>query len=162
MHTLNSASSDHPSVEISMVDITSKSEVVREATSYGFIKLKRETVDRIKRGEVEKGNVFLTAKLAGIMAAKKTYELIPMCHQIPLTSVEVDVNVEEEGVSVKSRVKAKYGTGVEMEALTAVTVALLTVWDMVKKYEKDPNGQYPSTEIAGVRVVSKEKRLDQL
>jgi len=101
--------------------------------------------------------VITVAKTAGILAAKRTPELLPLCHPIPLESVEVKIEVENEGVRVRTRIKAHYKTGVEMEALTATSVALLTVWDMVKKYEKDDKGQYPSTAIEGVRVVEKIK-----
>jgi cyclic pyranopterin phosphate synthase len=101
--------------------------------------------------------VISVAKVAGIMAAKNTYQIIPLCHQIPLEAVEVNVEVEDSGVRVRSYVKAHYKTGVEMEALVATTTALLTVWDMVKKYEKDERGQYPETRIEYVRVIEKRK-----
>ncbi|EWG08233.1 MAG: molybdenum cofactor biosynthesis protein MoaC [Candidatus Aramenus sulfurataquae] len=140
-----------------MVDISSKDVVLREAVAEGYIKLKPSTIERIRKGEIEKGDVIAVAKVAGIMAAKKTPELLPMCHPIPLEYVNVEVELEEDKVKVRSTIRAHYKTGVEMEALTSVSVALLTVWDMTKQYEKDENGQYPSTSIEGIKVVSKVK-----
>ncbi|AWR97041.1 cyclic pyranopterin monophosphate synthase MoaC [Acidianus sulfidivorans JP7] len=140
-----------------MIDISNKEPVVRTAVAEGFIKLKKDTIYRIKNGQVEKGDVISVAKVAGILAAKKTAELLPMCHPIPLELINVDINVEESGIRVTSEVKAHYKTGVEMEALTAVSVALLTIWDMVKKYEKDNEGQYPETIIQSIRVIKKTK-----
>ncbi|EHP68650.1 MAG: cyclic pyranopterin monophosphate synthase MoaC [Metallosphaera yellowstonensis] len=140
-----------------MVDISGKAYSLREAEAEGFIRLRSDTVRLIREGKIEKGDVITVAKTAGILAAKRTPELLPLCHPIPLESVEVKIEVENEGVRVRTRIKAHYKTGVEMEALTATSVALLTVWDMVKKYEKDDKGQYPSTAIEGVRVVEKIK-----
>jgi len=141
-----------------MVDVTDKADVYREAEAEGFIKLRPETLKRIREGGVEKGDVFSTTNIAAILAAKKTAELLPLCHPIPLTNVSVEMAVEEEGVRVRTLVKAVGKTGVEMEALLATAVALLNVWDMVKKYEKDESGQYPYTEIVSIRVKSKVKR----
>lgn len=146
--------------EAKVVDISSKDVVLREAVAEGFIRLKKETIEKIKNKEVEKGDVITVAKTAGILAAKKTPELIPMCHPIPLEYIDVDIKIEEEGLRVISKVKAHYKTGVEMEALTATSVALLTIWDMVKKYEKDEKGQYPYTEIKDIKVVSKIKSYE--
>jgi GTP cyclohydrolase subunit MoaC len=143
--------------EARMVDISEKQPVLRIAIAEGYIKLKKETIDKIKRGEIEKGDVIAVAKVAGIMAAKKTPEILPMCHPIPLESIAVDVELEEDKVKVKTEVKAHYKTGVEMEALTATSVALLTIWDMVKKYEKNEEGQYTTTQIDGIKVVNKLK-----
>ena len=141
-----------------MVDITHKPVVHREAVAEGVIKLRRETIRRVLEGRVEKGDVFTAASLAGILAAKKTPELIPLCHPIPINKVDVKCEViDEERVKCVARVVTDAKTGVEMEALTAVTIALLTVWDMVKKYEKDERGQYPYTRIEYVRVVEKKK-----
>lgn len=142
-----------------MVDITSKSIVYREASAYGRIKLRKETINAIRRGEVEKGDPLQVAAIAGILAAKKTPELLPMCHPIEITKVEVDCYVEDdEHVACRSRVKAVARTGVEMEALTAVSVALLNVWDMVKKLEKDEKGLYPETRIESIVVTEKVKK----
>jgi len=141
-----------------MVDVTDKVDMYREAEAEGFIKLRPQTLKRILEGNVEKGDVFSTTNIAAILAAKKTSELLPLCHPIPLTNVSVHIDVENEGIRVRASVKAVGKTGVEMEALVATTVALLNIWDMVKKYEKDENGQYPHTEITGIKVRSKIKR----
>jgi len=141
-----------------MVDVTDKPEVYREATAKGRIKLRSETVRLIKDGLVEKGDPIYVAKIAGILAAKNTPMLIPLCHPISITNVNVDVRViDENTLEVEATVKSRAQTGVEMEALVAASVALLTIWDMVKKYEKDSEGQYPYTLIQGIHVVKKEK-----
>jgi cyclic pyranopterin phosphate synthase len=138
--------------------VTSKPEAFREATAKGEIKLKRETINLIREGKIEKGDPLLTAKIAGILAAKKTSSLIPLCHPIPLTNVEVKVyTANDTTVEVECNVKTKAKTGVEMEALVATAVALLTVWDMTKQYEKDSEGQYPYTAIKNIRVTQKLK-----
>jgi cyclic pyranopterin phosphate synthase len=142
-----------------MVDVSGKAEIFREATATGTIKLKAETISLIKTGKIAKGDPLYAAKIAGVMAAKKTSSLIPLCHPLPLTNVQVDVRVSgAESVEVTATVKTKAQTGVEMEALTAVATGLLTVWDMTKQYEKDAAGQYPSTSIENIRVVKKVKR----
>ena len=144
---------------MSMVDITAKPEVHREATTEGRIRLKPETIRRIKQGRIEKGDSFTTAKIAGILAAKNTSSLIPLCHPLPLTNVEVNLEVLNDlEIEATAVVKTRAQTGVEMEALAAVTVALLTVWDMTKQYEKDAKGQYPNTAIEEIHVVQKIKR----
>jgi len=143
---------------VSMVDVTAKPEVYREATAKGLIKLKPETIQLIKGGRVEKGDPLQAAKIAGVMAAKSTGSLIPLCHPLPLTHVEINLGiVNSSTVEVEAKVKAKAQTGVEMEALVAVAIALLTVWDMTKQYEKDALGQYPHTLIQDIRVTSKVK-----
>jgi cyclic pyranopterin phosphate synthase len=143
---------------MTMVDVSGKAEIFREATAAGKIKLKPETVSLIREGKIAKGDPLHTAKIAGILAAKKTSELIPLCHPLPLTSVKVEAKIADKTtIEVSATVKARAQTGVEMEALTAVSVALLTVWDMVKQYEKDSKGQYPTTAIENVHVVKKLK-----
>src|SRR4030042_3436940 len=145
---------------MTMVDVSSKAEVYREATAKGTIRLKAETVKIVQEGKTAKGNPLYTAKIAGILAAKKTSSLIPLCHPLPLTSVEVEAKVlDKTTVEVSATVKAQAKTGVEMEALAAVSVGLLTVWDMTKQYEKDANGQYPSTAIENIHVVKKFKQV---
>ena len=145
---------------MTMVDVSSKEEIFREATATGTIKLKAETINLIKTGKVAKGDPLYTAKIAGVLAAKKTSNLIPLCHPLPLTNVQVDVKVLNEGtVEVSATVKTRAQTGVEMEALTAVSIGLLTVWDMTKQYEKDAAGQYPSTAIENIHVVRKIKKV---
>ena len=142
-----------------MVDVSGKPEIFREATAKGNIKLKPETIRLINEGKIAKGDPLYTAKIAGILAAKKTSELVPLCHPLPLTSVDVEAKVlGESNVEVSAVVKTRAQTGVEMEALTAVSVALLTVWDMTKQYEKDAEGQYPVTAIENIHVVKKLKR----
>ena len=140
-----------------MVDVSGKPEVFREALAKGLIRLKSETLGLIREGRVEKGDVFGVARVAGVLAAKNTSGLIPLCHPLPLTSVNVDLKGVKEGVECVVTVRARAQTGVEMEALTGVVVALLAVWDMVKQYEKDEGGQYPFTVVEGVRVVNKVK-----
>ena len=144
--------------KVKMIDISGKKEIYREATAIGRIKLKKETVEKIMKGEIEKGNVFPVAKTAAILAVKKTPEIIALCHPIPINSVKVDIYPVEDGVEVKVTVIAISKTGVEMEALSGVSVALLNIWDMVKKYEKDELGQYPETVIYAIRVLEKIKR----
>ncbi len=142
-----------------MVDVSRKAEVFREATATGSIKLTTETVDLIETGKIVKGDPLYTAKIAGVLAAKRTSDLIPLCHPLPLTNVEVTVKVSNKTtVEAIATVKTKAQTGVEMEALTAVAMALLTVWDMTKQYEKDSAGQYPSTAIDNIHVVKKFKQ----
>ncbi|UUX92016.1 cyclic pyranopterin monophosphate synthase MoaC [Methanoplanus endosymbiosus] len=142
----------------SMVDISEKKDVSRQATAGGRIYLRPETLDAIKNGAVIKGNVLSTARVAGIMAAKHTSTLIPMCHPIPVSSVSIDFEFGEENcIEAKCTAKTFGSTGIEMEALTGVSVALLTVWDMVKSAEKDENGQYPETGIEDVHVIEKIK-----
>ena len=145
---------------MSMVDVSGKDEIFREATASGTIKLKTETINLIETGKIAKGDPLYTAKIAGVLAAKKTSGLIPLCHPLPLTNVQVDVKVIDKGtVEVLATVKAKAQTGVEMEALAAVSMGLLTVWDMTKQYEKDAAGQYPSTAIENIHVVRKFKQV---
>jgi len=143
-----------------MVDVSGKAEIFREAAAKGQIRLKLETVNLIREGKVAKGDPLYTAKIAGVLAAKKTSELVPLCHPLPLTNVEVEAKILDTTiVEVSATVKGKAKTGVEMEALTAVSVGLLTVWDMVKQYEKDAAGQYPTTAIENVHVVRKLKQV---
>jgi cyclic pyranopterin phosphate synthase len=142
-----------------MVDVSGKPEVFREAVATGTIKLKSETVRLIREGKVAKGNPFCVAKIAGVLAAKNTSTMIPLCHPLPLTNVQINVEfLDKSTVQVTSTVKTKAQTGVEMEALSATSVALLTIWDMVKQYEKDARGQYPSTAIESIRVMKKIKK----
>jgi cyclic pyranopterin phosphate synthase len=147
-------------LKLVMVDVSSKAEVFREATATGSIKLKLETIGLVQAGKIAKGDPLYTAKIAGVLAAKRTSDLIPLCHPLPLTNVEVHVKVtDERTVMATATVKTKAQTGVEMEALTAVSIALLTVWDMTKQYEKDAGGQYPSTSIDNIHVIKKFKQV---
>ncbi|MCK9564543.1 MAG: cyclic pyranopterin monophosphate synthase MoaC [Methanothrix sp.] len=140
-----------------MVDITLKPAVFRKATAAGSIRLQEATVEAIKSGQVKKGDVLTTARLAAILAVKDTPRLIPLCHPIPITGLEVNFEIEERRVRAIVTVTSVGKTGVEMEALTGVAVALLNVWDMVKYLEKDETGNYPETEIDEIMVCEKRK-----
>jgi cyclic pyranopterin phosphate synthase len=140
-----------------MVDITEKPPVFRKATATGSIRLHEATVDAIKSGQVKKGDVLTTARLAAILAVKDTPRLIPLCHPIPITGLEVNFEIEERRVRAIVTVTSLGKTGVEMEALTGVSAALLNVWDMVKYLEKDETGNYPQTEIEEIVVCEKKK-----
>lgn len=144
--------------QVRMVEITRKTDLTRIAKASGHIRLRPETVKRIKKGDIEKGNVLAVAKTAAILAAKQTPIIVPLCHPIPITKVSIDTKIVDDGVTVTSEVVSVGKTGVEMEALTSLSAALLTIWDMVKKYEKDDLGQYPYTTITNIRVTKKEKR----
>ncbi len=140
-----------------MVDVGNKDIVTRKAIASGEIILGSDTIEMIRTGSVEKGNVLSTARIAAILAVKRTPEMIPMCHQIPITSVDVDFDIGDERVSAVVEVRSMGRTGVEMEALTGVSTALLTIWDMVKSAEKDETGNYPHTCIRNIKVVEKIK-----
>jgi cyclic pyranopterin phosphate synthase len=133
-----------------MVDIGSKADTEREATAKGEIKMKRETLIQIQSGRLEKGDVLAVARIAGVMAAKRTSEIIPLCHPLSLThiDVEMEINPDLPGIVITAGVKTVGKTGVEMEALTAVSAAALTVYDMVKAIEK-------SMVIQNIRLVRK-------
>jgi len=140
-----------------MVDISKKKDVPRRAVASGEIVLARDTIQAIHARKVPKGDPIHTAEVAGLQAIKKVWEALPHCHPIPITSAAVEFNVRGNRIAVTCEVTATYKTGVEMEALYGCTVALLTIWDMVKSLEKDGEGQYPLTRIQNVRVVTKEK-----
>lgn len=144
---------------MSQVDVSEKKIVRREAIAEGYIRLRSSTIELIKKGAVAKGDPIAVAKIGGIVGAKSVPFLLPLCHQLLLDNVSIDVSFEEDSSSVKvvSRVVSYSKTGVEMEALTAVMNSLLNIWDMVKQYEKDEKGEYPSTEIYGVKVLKKTK-----
>ena len=131
-----------------MVDVSDKAATVREATAEGFVRMSPQTLQLALSGEGRKGDVRAVAEIAGVMAAKRTSDLIPMCHPLALSKVEVRVEPAKGGLSVTARVKTTGATGVEMEALTAVSVACLTLYDMLKAAEK-------GMVIEAVRLVSK-------
>lgn len=131
-----------------MVDVSGKSATARSATAQGRIRMSAEAATAIRDSNVAKGDVLATARLAGIMAAKRTAELIPLCHPLPLSSVEIDLAVDDAGVTATATVRTTYVTGVEMEAMTAASVALLTVYDMAKSIDK-------AMVIDGVRLLLK-------
>ncbi len=140
------------------VDVSSKPISFRKATATGVIRLKPATLARVRRGKIEKGDPMSLARLTGVQAAKRTPDIIALCHQLRLDSTEVQAKFVQGGVRVTATVSAQERTGVEMEALTAVAVALLNIWDVTKQYEKDSKGQYPGTRIEGIRVIRKVKR----
>ncbi len=133
-----------------MVDVGAKADTERMAVAEGEVLLKPETVELIRQGLMKKGDVLAVAKIAGIMGAKKTSELIPLCHPIALTQVEVDLRLSDDlpGVRITATARTVGKTGVEMEALTAVSVAALTVYDMVKAVER-------AAKIGNVRLIEK-------
>ena len=140
-----------------MIDVTEKPIIKRQAEAVGKIILSLKTIEKIKGGEIRKGDPLLIAQVAALQSAKQTSVLIPHCHQIPLDSVEVAFSIFDNSIQVRCVVKAQARTGVEMEALVGVSAALNTLWDVVKYLEKDQDGQYPSTMITDIRVVRKEK-----
>jgi cyclic pyranopterin phosphate synthase len=140
-----------------MVDITTKPMVFRKATAAGSIRLKVSTLQAIRGGKIKKGDPLATARLAAILAVKETPRLIPLCHPIPITGLEVGLELEEMRIRATVTVTSVGRTGVEMEALAGVSTALLNIWDMVKYLEKDETGNYPDTEIEGIRVLGKVK-----
>ena len=120
-----------------MVDVGDKADTVREAQAEGRITMKMEVLEAIKANAMKKGDVLATARIAGIMAAKKTSDLIPLCHPLALTKVAVDFDFLDDGIVVRSMARLHGKTGVEMEALTACSVTLLTIYDMSKAMQKD-------------------------
>ena len=148
---------------VTMVDVSGKRDVLRTAVAKGRIQLKPETVRLIKERKIEKGDVFSLARVAGILSAKKTSDLVPLCHPLPLSAVDVSLSVVDEShIVVEAEVKAFAKTGVEMEALVAVSTALLTIWDMTKQYEKDSEGQYHTTTIDRIQVTRKVKKDERI
>ena len=133
-----------------MVDVSTKPMSARTAIAKGNIKLARKTLDLISKDQIAKGNVFATARLAGIQAAKQTAHLIPLCHTIPLSEVKIDIVTVRGGAEVTCTARTVAQTGVEMEALTGVVVALLTIYDMCKAVDK-------KMQIADVRLIKKSK-----
>jgi cyclic pyranopterin phosphate synthase len=133
-----------------MVDVSAKPPTERVARAEGRVVMQPSTLDIVRRGDAKKGDVLGAARIAGIMAAKRTHELIPLCHPLALTQVEIDVTPDAKlpGVTVKAHVKVTGQTGVEMEALTAVSVACLTIYDMVKAVER-------GMRIEGIRIIEK-------
>jgi len=140
-----------------MVDISAKKNVKRRAVASGKIYLKPSTVKAIREGKVEKGNVLAVARVAAVMAVKRTSEVIPMCHPLHITSVDVDFELSNRSIEARVEVKSVGKTGVEMEALTGASIALLAIWDMAKSAEKDETGNYPITRISEIRVIEKVK-----
>ena len=141
-----------------MIDITGKKTIIREARASGRIFLSPETLQKVRENKIKKGDPRAVAEIAAMNAAKETARLIPHCHQIPLNTVELDFSLGQDFIEASCFVKAEAMTGVEMEALVGVSMALAAIWDMVKYLEKDKDGQYPSTRISDIRVLEKVKR----
>ena len=137
--------------EANMVDVGSKPDQERVAKASGKIFLQGKTLELIKNNSIEKGDIFSVARIAGIQAAKNTFSLIPLCHQLQLTKIAVDFSIENDGISVFSLVKCTGKTGVEMEALTTVNIALLTIYDMCKAVDK-------SMIMSGIKLLEKTKK----
>ena len=133
-----------------MVDVSAKPQSARRAIASGKIRLRRETLELISKNKIAKGNVFTTARIAGIQASKQTAQLIPLCHTLPLGEVKIDIVTSNDGAEVKCTARTVAQTGVEMEALTGVSIALLTVYDMCKAVDKE-------MEISGIRLIEKTK-----
>ena len=133
-----------------MVDVTAKADTERVAVAQGAVVMRPETLALIRAGDMKKGDVLGVARIAGIMAAKRTHELIPLCHPLALTGVEVEIEPDDAlpGLRVRARARVKGPTGVEMEALTAVSVACLTIYDMAKAVDR-------GMRIEGVRLIEK-------
>ena len=142
---------------VKMVEVGDKPVVKRTALASGKIYLKEETIKLIKEEKIKKGNVLTTAQIAAIGAVKSTHHIIPLCHSLKITGVDVDFKINSNFIQTIISVRCNGKTGVEMEALTGVSVVLLTIWDMVKSLEKDQNGQYPTTRISDIEVIEKEK-----
>ena len=136
--------------EARMVDVSGKPIQLREAVAQGKVRLQKSTLDLIRSDKIAKGNVLATARIAGIQAAKRTGELIPLCHPLPITHCEVNFDLDADRIIITASAKIAAQTGVEMEALTAVTVAALTIYDMCKAVDKQ-------IEINNVKLVSKTK-----
>jgi cyclic pyranopterin phosphate synthase len=145
-------------MSVRQADISKKPVVFRRATATGRIVLKRKTLELIERGKLEKGDPLAISKTMAILGVKKTPEMLALCHPLRIENVNVVEEPLEDSIEVTVTVSAHEKTGVEMEALTAVSIALLNIWDVVKAYEKDESGQYPTTKIEGIRVVEKVKR----
>src|SRR5438552_11616192 len=134
-----------------MVDVSGKPLSNRTAVATGKIRLRSETLNLISKDQIAKGNVFVTARIAGIQAAKQTAHIIPLCHTLPLGEIKFDIVILNEGVEVKCTTQTVAQTGVEMEALTGATVALLTIYDMCKAVDKEMR-------ITDIRLLKKTKR----
>ena len=137
--------------EARMVDVSEKATTARRAVAEGFVAMRPATLELVEKGEAHKGDVIGTARIAGIMAAKRTHELIPLCHPLAITKATIDFTLSQSppGIRVTAEVKVSSQTGVEMEALTAVSVACLTLYDMLKAADK-------SMIIEGVRLIAKD------
>lgn len=137
-----------PDGSVHMVDVGSKAETKRTAVAFGTITASQEALALIRSGTAKKGDVLAVARVAGIMATKKTSDLIPLCHPLPLSSAEIDIELDENAIHARATVSTTGKTGVEMEALTAVSMTLLTIYDMLKSVDR-------GMEIENIRLISK-------
>ena len=140
-----------PKGEARMVDVSGKPVQLREAVAQGQVRLQKSTIDLIQSDKIAKGNVLATARIAGIQAAKRTGELIPLCHPLPITHCEVNFDLSNDCITITASAKIAAQTGVEMEALTAVAVAALTIYDMCKAVDKQ-------MQITEIKLISKTKK----
>jgi cyclic pyranopterin phosphate synthase len=141
-----------------MVDVGQKPDIARRAVARGELHLRPSTLEAIRADTVEKGDVLAVARVGAIQAVKHTWETVPMCHQIPITNVDVAFSIADDRIEIEVAVETTGKTGCEMEALEGVTTGLNVVWDMVKAAEKGADGGYPDTHVEGVEVVEKTKR----
>ena len=140
-----------------IVDISNKPKVRRESIATGLLILNKKSIDKIRKGEIKKGNVQEASTIAAIQAIKETSRIIPHCHNIPIEASNVNWKIEENGLRCTVSVISNWNTGVEMEALCGVSNGLLCALDMLKSVEKDSNGQYPNTLITDIRIIKKIK-----
>ncbi|NCA85781.1 MAG: cyclic pyranopterin monophosphate synthase MoaC [Clostridia bacterium] len=147
---MNELSHTNASGKARMVDVADKPDQVRTAIAQGFIRLQPATVALIRENKMKKGDVLTVAEIAGVMAGKKTSELIPLCHPLAITKMEVTAEIAEDGVKVSALVRCTGKTGIEMEAITAVSIALVTIYDMCKAVDKE-------MQIDGIHLISKTK-----
>ena len=145
---MNKFSHLNESGQANMVDITKKKVSRRKSEARGFVVINKQSLELIKSGNIEKGNILNTSRISGILAAKKTSELIPLCHPLSIDSINIDFNLKKNGIEVIAIVSTEGKTGVEMEALTATSVACLTIYDMIKSVDK-------GSEIASIKLISK-------
>ena len=143
---------------VDVVDVGEKPDTARRAVARGTIHLQPATVEAIRANDLEKGDALATARIGAIQAVKHTWETIPLCHQIPVTNVDTEFELETDRVTLEVAVETVGKTGCEMEALEGVSTGLNVIWDVVKAAEKDADGQYPETRIEGIEVVEKTKR----
>jgi cyclic pyranopterin monophosphate synthase len=140
-----------------MIDISEKPLIKRRATAEGRIVLRESTMKLVEDGKIEKGDPLQIASIGAIQAAKSTPSSLLLCHPLPIAATTVNFTTTIDSITVQVEVTAESRTGVEMEALNAVSCALLNIWDVVKRYEKDENGQYPNSRIENIHVIRKVK-----
>lgn len=143
---------------VHMVEVGQKPLSQRTATAQGTIHLQKTTIQQIQEDKIKKGNVLTVAQIAAITSIKNTSQIIPLCHPLNITGIEIEFTTKETTITTTVTVNTQGQTGVEMEAITGASTALLTIWDMVKSIEKDENGQYPNTRITDIIVTQKTKK----